>query len=87
MSYIREAIESGKEYYESRVNRDIERNRKGDFTVTVQKNGKASKHAELSYELKNIDFDFGCNIFMLGQQIYAISVYNNRATSLCKHTS
>lgn len=67
MSYIREAIESGKEYYESRVNRDIERNRKGDFTVTVQKNGKASEHAELSYELKNIDFDFGCNIFMLGQ--------------------
>lgn len=66
MSYIRQAIENSKEYYESRVYRDIERNRKGDFTITVEKDGK-SCDAQISYNLKRIDFDFGCNIFMLGQ--------------------
>ena len=67
MNYIQEAVKNSREYYESRVERDIERNRKGDFAVTATKNGEVIHGAEFSYKLKKIDFDFGCNIFMLGQ--------------------
>ncbi len=67
MSFIEKAIESSKEYFESRYSCDIERNRKGDFSVKVTKNGEPINNAEISYRLKKIDFDFGCNIFMLGQ--------------------
>ncbi len=66
MSYIRQAIEESKEYYESRVERDIERNRKGNFSIVVEKDSKPCE-AEVTYKLKKIDFDFGCNIFMLDQ--------------------
>ena len=67
MSYIKDTIENSSEYYEYRVNCDIEKNRKGNFTVTAIKNGQAIRDVEISYKLKKIDFDFGCNIFMLGQ--------------------
>ena len=67
MSYIEKALEDGKEYFESRYYRDMEQNRKGDFTVKIMKNGKTLDGAEVLYRLKKIDFDFGCNLFMLGQ--------------------
>ncbi len=65
MSFILNALERSKDYYESRVDKDIERNRKGNFCVSL--GGNIKKDAKLSYKLKRIDFDFGCNIFMLGQ--------------------
>lgn len=67
MSFIEYAVDQGKAYYEERVDKDIERNRKGDFHVCVTKNGKPVDKAKIRYHLKKIDFDFGCNIFMLGQ--------------------
>ena len=65
MSYIKQALESSRKYYEERADRDIEINRKGNFKIVI--NGKACENTKLSYRLKRIDFDFGCNIFMLGQ--------------------
>ena len=67
MSYIKIALENSKDYFSERYNRDIEKNRKSDFTVKVLKDGKPVENAEIAYKLKKIDFDFGCNIFMLGQ--------------------
>lgn len=67
MSAIRKNMEIGKEYYLARADRDIEKNRKGDFNITITKYGKPLDGAEVSYKLKKIDFDFGCNIFMLDQ--------------------
>lgn len=67
MSYIKKALEESSNYFSSRYNDEIEKNRKSDFTVKVFKDGKPVENAEVSYELKKIDFDFGCNIFMLDQ--------------------
>lgn len=67
MSYIKKALEESQEYFGGRYNDEIEKNRKSDFTVKVFKDGSPLENAEISYELKKIDFDFGCNIFMLDQ--------------------
>lgn len=67
MSFILEALEDSKEYFESRYEGEIEKNRKADFTVKVFKDGKPVENAQVSYALKKHDFDFGCNIFMLDQ--------------------
>ena len=66
MSAIRKYLELGKDYFNERADRDIEKYRKGDFKVTVRKNGKPYD-TEISYKLKKIDFNFGCNLFMLDQ--------------------
>lgn len=66
MSAIKKYLELGKDYFNERADRDIEKYRKGDFKVTVCKNGKPY-NTEISYKLKKIDFDFGCNLFMLDQ--------------------
>ena len=65
MSFILDALQTSKDYYENRVDKDIERNRKGDFSVATHSDKLEGK--KVSYKLKQIDFDFGCNIFMLGQ--------------------
>lgn len=65
MSFILDALQKSKDYYENRVDKDIERNRKGDFSVAIDSDKLEGK--KVSYKLKQIDFDFGCNIFMLGQ--------------------
>lgn len=65
-SPIMENIEIGHDYYLERADRDIEKYRKGDFRITVIKDGKPC-NASVSYRLKRIDFDFGCNLFMLDQ--------------------
>lgn len=66
MSSIKKCMEIGREYYLERADRDIEKYRKGDFSITVLKNGKPY-NTKVSYKMKKIDFDFGCNIFMLDQ--------------------
>lgn len=66
MSAIKRTMEIGREYFLERADRDIEKYRKGDFCITVLKDGKPFD-TEVSYKLKKIDFDFGCNIFMLDQ--------------------
>ena len=64
MSFIKEAIKNSSDYFNARADKDIEKNRKGDFLVEIKSNEKT---LNVSYKLKLIDFDFGCNIFMLGQ--------------------
>lgn len=64
MSAIKDLVENSTAYYESRVEKDIEKNRKGDFCVEFKSPSGVSK---VKYKLKRLDFDFGCNIFMLGQ--------------------
>ncbi len=62
MSFIKKALENGKDYYLERADRDIEKYRKGDFKIAGLPEGAA-----VSYRLKRHDFEFGCNIFMLDQ--------------------
>ena len=64
MSAIKTLVENSTAYYESRVEKDIEKNRKGDFCVKLK---SPVSVLNVSYKLKRLDFDFGCNIFMLGQ--------------------
>lgn len=66
MAFIEQMLQTGREYYEARADRDIEQNRKGHFTITVTKEGRPVE-ALVRYTLKKHDFDFGCNIFMLNQ--------------------
>ena len=66
MSHIAKYLEAGRPYFESRADREIEKNRKGDIIIHVVKDGKPVQ-ASVSYELEKLDFDIGCNIFMLGQ--------------------
>ena len=67
MSAIKSLIASSKEYYENRVDKDIKRNRMGDFCLKIAHNGVLDENFKVSYKLKRLDFDLGCNIFMLGQ--------------------
>lgn len=67
MSYIKKALKESQNYFSDRADENIKRNRKADFTVKILKNGKPVNTAEITYKLKKIDFDFGCNIFMLNQ--------------------
>lgn len=66
MSAIKTNLELGRDYYLERADRDIEKYRKGDFCVTVLKDGKPY-NTEISYKMMKIDFEFGCNLFMLDQ--------------------
>ena len=59
-------MEIGREYYLERAEKDIEKNRKGDFKIVVLKDGKPYD-TEITYKMEKIDFDFGCNLFMLDQ--------------------
>ncbi len=62
-------IKDGENYYNFRVDKEIERNRKGNFEIVfIAENGELSKQdIRLDVELKKIDFNFGANIFMLGE--------------------
>ncbi len=66
-SAMRAMLNEGRDYYAERADRDIEKNRKGNFSITVKENGKPIENAEITYKMKKIDFEFGCNIFMLDQ--------------------
>lgn len=67
MAYIEKFIAEGREYFNSRCDRDIERYRKGDFTVKVLHDGCPAENAKVTFDLKKLDFELGCNIFMLEQ--------------------
>ncbi len=66
MSYIKKALLESEEYFEARYEKELTKNRKGDFTVTLLQKGKPID-AKISFKHKKHDFDFGCNIFMLDQ--------------------
>lgn len=55
-------------YLNSKIDSDIDRNRKGRATITiVDSAGNALKNAEIKAVQKNHEFKFGCNIFMLDE--------------------
>lgn len=63
-SYIRDGIA----VLSRRTNRDIEKNRKNNFTIVIKtKDGDVLNDVDVKLTLKKHDFDFGANIFMLGQ--------------------
>lgn len=65
---IREKIETSYAKVEERVERDIEKYRKGDVTLSVvDASGAPVTDAEVSICLKNHAFRFGANIFMLDE--------------------
>ncbi len=66
-SAIKEMLDESRDYYLERADKDIENNRKGDFKINVSSNGQPLDGAEIEYSLKKIDFEFGCNLFMLDQ--------------------
>ncbi len=67
MSTIRKMLDDGRDYYLKRADRDIEKYRKGDFAIKITENGEPLNGARVSYKMKKIDFEFGCNIFMVDQ--------------------
>lgn len=66
-SAIKTLLDNSRDYYLERADKDIEKYRKGNFSVTVSSNGEPLGDAVVSYKLKKLDFEFGCNIFMLDQ--------------------
>ncbi len=61
-------IRAGENYVKSRVDADIERNRKGLFELILCENGKPIEgKVEVRAKMTDIDFNFGANIFMLNQ--------------------
>ncbi len=66
MSFIEDLREQNLKYRTEYTNERIEKNRKGNFTISFDRN-EADTPMEISYRLKRIDFDFGCNIFMFDQ--------------------
>ncbi len=66
-STIKTLLDKSRDYYLERADRDVEKYRKGDFAIKLSSNGLPLEEAVVSYKLKKIDFEFGCNIFMLDQ--------------------
>lgn len=61
-------LERSEEVFDRRVERDIQANRKGDFELIIRdKNGELIENAVVSAKLDDLDFNFGANIFMLGE--------------------
>ncbi len=74
---IKKYYNDGLAYYKARAERDIERNRKGDFTVTfVGGDGRPLVGQTVRAVHKTHDFDFGCNFFMYNQ--YETEAENRR---------
>lgn len=67
-SRIYQLLKEGEVGANARANRDIERNRKGDFELIFwDQEGKLLEGLEVEACQKSIDFNFGANIFMLGE--------------------
>lgn len=61
-------IKDGESAFSARADRDIERNRKGDFELVISDaEGNPVKGAKVNVRMTQIDFNFGANIFMLGE--------------------
>lgn len=66
---VEQFIEEGEAYFKSRADRDIEQNRKGFFKLFLKDETGANitSDAVVTLTQDTHEFDFGCNIFMLGQ--------------------
>ena len=61
-------LRDGECVYTARADRDIERHRKGDFELVLyDEKGELLKGAQVEAQMLDIDFNFGANIFMLGE--------------------
>lgn len=61
-------IKDGEGAFSARADRDIERNRKGNFELVISDAaGNPVKNARITAHMTKIDFNFGANIFMLGE--------------------
>ncbi len=71
-------IKEGEKYFDSRADKEIERNRKGDFEIVFVNKDESlcDKEIQIEAKLKKIDFNFGSNIFMLGE--YDTELENKR---------
>ncbi|MBE6675186.1 MAG: hypothetical protein E7596_08805, partial [Ruminococcaceae bacterium] len=63
-----EFFEKNKEFFESTVNENIEKYRKGNMTVSViDENGNAVHNAKIKVNQIKHEFKFGANLFMLDE--------------------
>ena len=61
-------IKDGEDAFCARADMGIEQNRKGNFKLIItDKDEKPLKNAKVCLKLSRIDFNFGANIFMLGE--------------------
>lgn len=68
MNSIYNMIEKGKDIVNTRIVSDIQRNRKGNFELIFRdKSGEKLENIDIKIDLEQIDFNFGANIFMLGE--------------------
>ncbi len=74
---IKKYLNDGLAYYEERAEREIEENRKGNFTITLtDAQGKPLAGQTVRAKHMTHDFDFGCNFFMYNQ--YETDTENRR---------
>ncbi len=64
---VLEVIKASKERFDKVIDENIEKNRKGDFRLTLKSNGSAIKGAKIKIKQINHAFRFGANIFMLDE--------------------
>ena len=65
---VLEYFESNKEFFESTVNANIEKYRKGNMTVSViDENGNAVPNAKIKVNQVKHEFKFGANLFLLDE--------------------
>jgi len=65
---VLELFEAHKDFVDTKVNKGIEKNRKGDAKITVtDKNGNPIEGAKITASQKSHEFKFGANIFMLDE--------------------
>lgn len=65
---VYEYIDNGRDIYNSRADADIARNRQGDFEFVFRNDkGELVKNVDVEVRTENVDFNFGANIFMLGE--------------------
>ena len=63
-----EFFEKNKEFFESTVNENIEKYRKGDMSICIiDENGNKVSNAKIKIKQKKHEFKFGANLFMLGE--------------------
>lgn len=65
---IYDCLERSESVFNARVERDIKANRQADFELILRDaSGELIKNATVSAKLDDLDFNFGANIFMLGE--------------------
>ena len=76
--------------YCERTEHDIEQNRKGSFElILTDAQGKPLENCTVTAEMTALDFNFGCNIFMLGEydSLEKNKLYEEEFTSLFNLTT